>query len=129
MDEKNKIGSVIQPELQEKIHSEVSGMTFTKNYRSASAEEWYIFLPHYHDTKTRGAAGKVIIHYDLYGNKDVFINTTLIFDDPELYNPKLHALVYAIAEEVVNRLVGYADTLLAVHAGENSYHAEYVNSH
>jgi hypothetical protein len=25
----------------------------------------------------------------------------------------------------VNRLVGYADTLLSVHAGENSYNAEY----
>lgn len=127
MDNTKKVGCVIQPELQENIQSELRGMTFTKNFRSASAEEWYVFLPNYHDPKTGGAAGKVMIHYDLYGNKDVFINTTVIFDNPELHDPKLHTLVYAIAEEVVNRLVGYADTLLAVHAGGNSYDAEYVN--
>ena len=97
------------------------------NFRSASAEEWYIFLPHYQDPKTGGAAGKVIIHYNLFGNKDVFINTTIIFDDPKLHDSDLHYLVYSIAEELVNRLVGYADTLLVVHAGENSYHAEYIN--
>ncbi|MCD8509185.1 MAG: hypothetical protein LRY73_04380 [Bacillus sp. (in: Bacteria)] len=101
-------------------------MTFTKNFRSATAEEWYVFLPDYEDPKTGGAAGKVIIHYELQGNRDVFINTTIIFSDSKLWEPKLHPLVYAIADELVNRLVGYADTLLVVHAGENSYDAEYI---
>lgn len=127
MDRKDKVIDIIQPEFQEKLQSELSGLTFAKNFRSASAEEWYIFLPHYHDPKTGGAAGKAIIHYNLYGNKDIFINTTVIFEDPKLHNFELHSLVYSIAEELVNRLVGYADTLLAVHAGENSYNAEYVN--
>lgn len=124
MDE--KIMDALHPDMKEKIQAELNGLTFTKNFRSASAEEWYIFLPHYQDPKTGGAAGKAIIHYDLYGNKEIFINTTVIFDDPQLHDPKLHNLVYSIAEELVNRLVGYADTLLSVHAGENSYHAEYT---
>ncbi|WP_394810756.1 hypothetical protein [Alkalibacillus aidingensis] len=105
---------------------EVEGMTFTKNFRSATAEEWYIFLPNYQDPINSGAAGKAIIHYDLFGNRDVFINTTIIFDDPNLYNSELHSLVYLIADEIVNRLVGYADTLLSVHSGENSFRAEYI---
>lgn len=125
MDRKEK---VIDIQSTGKIHSEISGLTFTKNFRSASAEEWYIFLPHYHDPKTGGAAGKAFIHYNLYGNKDVYINTTVIFDDPKLHNPELHDLVYHIAEELVNRLVGFADTLLSVHAGENSYNAEYISN-
>ncbi|WP_017380327.1 hypothetical protein [Paenisporosarcina sp. TG-14] len=127
MEGKEKVIEVIQPEFQEKIQEELSGITFTKNFRSATAEEWYIFLPNYHDPKTGGAVGKVIIHYDLYDNKEIYINTTVIFDDPKLYNPELHALVYTIADELVNRLVGFSNTLLAVHAGENSYNAEYVN--
>jgi hypothetical protein len=45
-----------------------------------------------------------------------------------LYVSELHPLVYALGDEIVNRLVGYADTLLSVHAGENSYQAEYVSS-
>ncbi|WP_338473283.1 hypothetical protein R4Z10_19265 [Niallia sp. XMNu-256] len=112
--------------MKSEIEQVIHGMTFTKNFRSASAEEWYIFLPGYQDVRTQGAAGKVIIHYDLYGNRDVFINTTIIFDDPALFHQDKHTLVYAIADELVNRLVGYADTLLAVHAGENSYDAEYI---
>ncbi|WP_413788954.1 hypothetical protein [Psychrobacillus mangrovi] len=114
--------------MQDIIQAELNGLSFTKNFRSSSAEEWYIFLPHYHEPKTGGAAGKAIIQYDLFGNKDVFINTTIIFDDPKLHDSELHYLVYSIAEELINRLVGYADTLLVVHAGENSYHAEYINN-
>ncbi|WP_019415765.1 hypothetical protein [Paenisporosarcina sp. TG20] len=126
MDSKEeKIIDMIRPEFKEKILSEVSGLTFMKYFRSASAEEWYIFLPHYKDPKSGGAAGKAIVHYNLYGNKEVFINTTVILDDPKLHDPELHPLVYSIAEELVNRLVGFADTLLSVHAGENSYNAEY----
>ncbi|MFX3672837.1 MAG: hypothetical protein ACE3JQ_00075 [Paenisporosarcina sp.] len=125
MEEKKKVIDMIQPEWREKIQIELNGLNFTKNFRSASAEEWYIFLPHYHDPKTGGAAGKAIIHYNLYGNKDVFINTTIIFDDPKLHQPELHSLVYSIADELINRLVGFSDTLLSVHAGENSYDAEY----
>jgi hypothetical protein len=122
-----KIVEVLTPEMEEKINAEIGGMTFTKNFRSASAEEWYIFLPQYKDPVTKGAAGKAFIHYNLYGNKEVFINTTVIFDDPDLHKSELHPLVYAIADELVNRLVGYADTLLSVHAGENSYQAEYID--
>ncbi|MBT2755035.1 hypothetical protein J7E71_03595 [Mesobacillus foraminis] len=119
---------VIPPAIKEKIAQEVNGLKFTKNFRSGTAEEWYLFLPGYQDPQTGGAAGKAIIHYDLYGNRDIYINTTIIFDDPELYISTLHSLVYAIVDEIVNRLVGYADTLLSVHAGENSYQAVYRSS-
>ncbi|MDZ5473848.1 hypothetical protein SM124_19190 [Bacillus sp. 31A1R] len=112
-------------ELQEKIQKEINGLTFTKNFRSATSEEWYIFLPSYHDPISGGAVGKAIIHYNLYGNREIFINTTILLDDTRLHSPELHPLVYAISDEIVNRLVGYADTLLSVHAGENSYDAEY----
>ncbi|WP_209122472.1 hypothetical protein [Alkalihalobacillus sp. BA299] len=50
----------------------------------------------------------------------------LFFDYPTLFKKELQPVVYAICEELVNRLVGYANTLLAVQAGENSYEAEYV---
>ncbi|GEL76237.1 hypothetical protein [Tenuibacillus multivorans] len=115
----------IHHELREQIDQEIKGLTFTKNFRSATAEEWFIFLPSYEEPVSKGATGKVIIHYNLYGNKDVFINTTIVFDDPKLYQSDLHPLVYAICDEIVNRLVGYADTLLSVHAGDNTYQAEY----
>lgn len=122
---KNKIIDVIDESMKEQIENEIKGMTFTKNFRSPTAEEWYIFLPNYKDPVTGGAAGKTIIHYNLYDTKHIFINTTVIFDDPKLHNSDLHRLVYAITDEIVNRLVGYADTLLSVHSGENSYNAEY----
>jgi hypothetical protein len=122
---KNNVVEVIDPLLKIRIENEVEGLKFTKNFRSATAEEWYVFLPGFKDVQTGGAAGKVVIHYNLYGNRDVFINTTIIFDAPELYAPQLHPLVYALSDEIINRLVGYADTLLSVHAGENSYQAEY----
>ncbi|MFN7250152.1 MAG: hypothetical protein ACK4M9_05095 [Anaerobacillus sp.] len=101
-------------------------MYFTKNFRSTTAEEWYVFLPSYNDPNSSGAVGKAIIHYDLQGNRDIFINTTIILDDPKLYEPTLYPLVYAVSDELINRLVGYANTLLSVHAGENSFQAEYV---
>ncbi|RSD25602.1 hypothetical protein [Mesobacillus subterraneus] len=100
-------------------------MKFTKNFRSATAEEWYIFLPNFRDPISGGAAGKAIIHYDLMGNKEIFIHTTMIFDDPRLHSEDTYSLVYEVADEIVNRLVGYADTLVSVHAGQNSYQAEY----
>ncbi|MEJ8547967.1 hypothetical protein [Brevibacillus borstelensis] len=121
-----KITSLIPPEIKKRTEAEINGLTFTKNFRSATAEEWYVFLPGFKDPLTQGAAGKVIIHYDLYGNRDVYINTTIIYDDPALHHPDLHTLVYEISEELVNRLVSYADTLLSVHAGANSYQAEYI---
>ena len=121
----DKIIEAVTPHMQQEIDRVISSMTFTKNFRSATAEEWYLFLPGYRDPQTAGAAGKVIIHYDLYGNRDIFINTTVIIDVPALYQPDVHPLLYAVADEVVNRLVGFADTLLSVHAGENSYDAEY----
>jgi len=125
MKQRNNPSPVIDLILKEQVEKELASLRFTKNFRSATAEEWYIFLESYMDPQTGGAAGKVIIHYNLYGNKEVFINTTIIFDDPSLFDPVHHPLVYALAEEIVNRLVGYADTLLSVHAGENSYQAEY----
>ncbi|WP_113930300.1 hypothetical protein [Bacillus sp. P14.5] len=107
------------------IDRQLERMTFTKNFRSPSAEEWYVFLPDFQDPRTGGAAGKVIVHYDLLGNKDVFVNTTIILDDPKLHKQELHHLVYAIGDELVNRLVGYAAALLSMHAGDNSYDAKY----
>ncbi|MEC1398238.1 hypothetical protein P9D56_13420 [Peribacillus simplex] len=100
-------------------------MSFTKNFRSATAEEWFVFIPGFNDPVTGGAAGKAIVHYNLYGNKDVFINTTVILDDPVLFEVENFQLVYSICDELINRLVGYADTLLSAHAGSNSYNAEY----
>jgi hypothetical protein len=122
---KKKIVDATHLEQKMQIEKVINGMTFTKNFRSATAEEWYVFLPGYEDPRTGGAAGKAMIHYNLYGNRDVFINTTVILDDPALFRTEIHSLVYAIADELVNRLVGYADTLLSVHAGENSFDAEY----
>ncbi|MBK0008631.1 MULTISPECIES: hypothetical protein [Priestia] len=122
---KKKIVDAAHLEQKMQIEKVINGMTFTKNFRSATAEEWYVFLPGYEDPRTGGAAGKAMIHYNLYGNRDVFINTTVILDDPALFRAEIHPLVYAIADELVNRLVGYADTLLSVHAGENSFDAEY----
>jgi hypothetical protein len=116
---------VIDERVRGKIESEISGMKFTKNFRSPTAEEWYIFLPSFTDPVTGGAAGKTIVHYNLYDTKHIFINTTIIFDDSALHKSDQHHLVYALADEIVNRLVGYADTLLSVHSGENSYNAEY----
>ncbi|MBM7662051.1 hypothetical protein JOC85_002858 [Bacillus mesophilus] len=120
-----KVVDTLKNEEKLKIDEEISQMVFTKNFRSATAEEWCIFLPSFKDPRTGGAAAKAIIHYNLYGNRDVFINTTIIFDDPIIHEPGYHSVVYALADEIVNRLVGYADTLLSVHAGENSYDAEY----
>ncbi|MDR4220011.1 hypothetical protein ABEU98_20670 [Priestia megaterium] len=122
---KKKIVDAAYLEQKTQIEKVINGMTFTENFRSAPAEEWYVFLPGYEDPRTGGAAGKAMIHYNLYGNRDVFINTTVILDDPALFRTEIHPLVYAIADELVNRLVGYADTLLSVHAGENSFDAEY----
>jgi hypothetical protein len=122
---KDNIIEAMDERLKEQIEYELKGMRFTKNFRSPTAEEWYIFLPSYTDPVTGGAAGKTIIHYNLYDTKQIFINTTIIFDDPSLHNNELHQLVYALADEIVNRLVGYADTLLSVHSGKNSYNAEY----
>ncbi|MFC4022467.1 hypothetical protein ACFOUV_01385 [Oceanobacillus longus] len=124
--EKNiAIDVVVDPTLKKLIDKEINGLTFIKNFRSSTAEEWYVYLPGFKDKKTGGAAGKTIIHYNLLGNRDIFINTTIIFDDPNMYDPQLHPFVYALADEIINRLVGYADTLLSVHAGENSYNAVY----
>ncbi|WP_449540220.1 hypothetical protein [Ferdinandcohnia sp. Marseille-Q9671] len=124
---KKKIVDLSDPLLRKQIDEEMNGMKFTKNFRSPTAEEWYVFLPNYQDPVTGGAAGKVIIHYNLYDTKEIFINTTIIFDDPALHIESKHSLVYAISDELVNRLVGYADTLLSVHSGNNSYNAEYKN--
>ncbi|RXT08072.1 hypothetical protein [Ammoniphilus sp. CFH 90114] len=124
---KEKIVEMLTPEVKQQIDDEMRQLKYTKNFRSASAEEWYVFLPSYQDPQTQGAAGKAIIHYDLYGNKEIFIHTTIIFDDPKLHQPESYPIVYSIADELVNRLVGYADTLLSVHSGANSFQAEYVN--
>ncbi|MFC0562088.1 hypothetical protein [Halalkalibacter alkalisediminis] len=123
---RKKVVDLKNEKLDAKIKEELERLTFTKNLRSATAEEWYVFLQHFHDPQTKGAAGKVIIQYDLQGNRDVFIHTTIIYDDPKLFEESHHQLVYSISDELVNRLVGYANTLLSVHAGANSYQAEYI---
>lgn len=110
----NKVIDAIPKEMQKHITEVIDGMKFTKNFRSTTAEEWYIFLPNYQEPVSGGAAGKGIIHYNLIGDKDVYVNTTVILEDPQLYLSEHHAFVYAISEEIVNRLVGYADTLLSV---------------
>lgn len=120
-----KIIETLDKQQREQIELEIAGLKFIKNFRSPSAEEWYIFLPSFHDPVTGGAPGKAIIHYNLLGTKEIFINTTIIYDDPLLHKSENHQLVYTVSDEVVNRLVGYADTLLSVHAGVNSYQAEY----
>lgn len=120
----NKIKDMNPKELK-KIMMVTERMSFTKNFRSATAEEWFVFIPGFNDPSTGGAAGKAIVHYNLYGNKDMFINTTVILDDPVLFEEENFQLVYSICDELINRLVGYADTLLSVHAGSNSYNAEY----
>ena len=120
----NKIKDMNPKELK-KIMTVTERMSFTKNFRSATAEEWFVFIPGFNDPVTGGAAGKAIVHYNLYGNKDMFINTTVILDDPVLFEEENFQLVYSICDELINRLVGYADTLLSVHAGSNSYNAEY----
>jgi hypothetical protein len=122
-----KIVNLQTSKSHEKMKELVDSLTFTKNFRSASAEEWYLFLPGFQDPRTKGAAGKAIIHYNLYGTKEIFINTTIIYDDPSLHQPEMKYIVQAFSEEVINRLVGYADTLLSVHAGENSYDTEYLD--
>ena len=43
------------------------------------------------------------------------------FNDPAMHKSNQHHLVYALTDEIINRLVGYAD----VHSGQNSYNAEY----
>lgn len=123
----NNNSKVLNIDNKQSIDKELNGIKFTKNFRSQTAEEWYIFLVDYKDPITGGAAGKAIIHYDLLGNKDVFINTTIIFDDPQLHQSDLYPIVYALVDEVINRLVGYADTLISVHCGYNSYQAEYIS--
>lgn len=66
----DKMSNIKNLQLDEKIKNEIKGMVFTKNFRSHTAEEWFVFL--------------------------------------------------------VNRLVGYANTLLSVHDGANSFQAEYI---
>jgi len=69
---KKKIVDAAHLEQKTQIEKVINGMTFTKNFRSATAEEWYVFLPGYEDPRTGGAAGKAMIHYNLCGNRDVF---------------------------------------------------------
>jgi hypothetical protein len=39
---KNTVIEVIDPLLKIRIENEVEGLKFTKNFRSATAEEWYV---------------------------------------------------------------------------------------
>ncbi|WP_249745268.1 hypothetical protein [Mesobacillus boroniphilus] len=86
-------------------------MKFTKNFRSATEEEWYEFLPGFKDQGIGGAVGKAVIHYNLYGIKE-------IFDDSGLHEERNHQLVYGLDVEIVNRLLGYTDTLMSLHLGK-----------
>ncbi|MDD1511657.1 hypothetical protein [Priestia megaterium] len=42
---KKKIVDAAHLEQKMQIEKVINGMTFTKNFRSATAEEWYVFLP------------------------------------------------------------------------------------
>lgn len=121
----NNLIDTMDEETKKEVSTAIAGLSFTKNFRSPTAEEWYVFLPGYQDPQTGGAAGKAIIHYNIYDTKHFNINTTIIWDDPALCIAGRHKFVYAVCDEIVNRLVGYANTLLSVHSGENSYNAEY----
>lgn len=116
-----KINDLKQPEQNTQII--LDGLTFTKNFRSSTSEEWYVFLK---TSSEPSASATVIIHYQLQGNRDVFIQTTIIIQDPTLHEQKSYPILYAITDELINRLVGYADTLLTVYAEENSFNAEYI---
>ncbi|RKL64728.1 hypothetical protein CR203_24745 [Salipaludibacillus neizhouensis] len=122
----NNINNFQQPTFGLNIQEVIEGMTFTKNFRSATSEEWYVFFKELSEPTTGGAAATVIIHYELQGNRDVFMKTTIVVQDPILHEYESHPLLFAIIDEIINRLVGYSDTLLTVYAGENSYNAEYI---
>ena len=49
--EKNNVIQVIDPQMEKRIETEREGLKFTKNFRSATAEEWYVFLPGFKDPK------------------------------------------------------------------------------
>ncbi|MGJ9386157.1 hypothetical protein [Salipaludibacillus sp. CF4.18] len=115
-----------QPTFDLNIQQVVEGMTFTKNLRSATSEEWYVFFKELSEPTTGGVAATAIIHYELQGNRDVFMKTTVVVQDPVLHKYESHPLLFAIIDEIINRLIGYANTLLTVYAGENSYNAEYI---
>nr|WP_170289398.1 hypothetical protein [Metabacillus lacus] len=122
---KGEILDLLPESQQSELNIILQELSFTKNFRSATAEEWYIFIPGYTDTRTGGAAGKAFLHYNLMGNRDIMMNTTILIENEELCTQPRGQMVYAICEEIVNRLAGYADTLLSVHAGINSYDAVY----
>jgi len=46
---KENVVEVIDPHLKLRIKKEVEGLQFIKNFRSATAEEWYVFLPGFKD--------------------------------------------------------------------------------
>ncbi|MDQ0350771.1 hypothetical protein J2R98_000574 [Alkalibacillus filiformis] len=121
----HEIIETLPQEVKEQYLNEIEQLKFIKDFRSASAEEWFLFLPSYQEPKSDGAFGKAIVHYDLLGTKEITINTSIIIEDPKLYERNLHVFVYLIGDEVINRIVGFANTLLTVYAGENSYKAEY----
>lgn len=41
----------IDRSLRERIDKELAGLKFTKNFRSATAEEWYFFFPDLEQSK------------------------------------------------------------------------------
>ncbi len=51
--EKNNVIQVIDPQMEKRIETEREGLKFTKNFRSATAEEWYVFLPGFKDPKEK----------------------------------------------------------------------------
>ncbi|MDV2580743.1 hypothetical protein [Alkalibacillus haloalkaliphilus] len=121
----NEIIETLPEEVKEQYLYEIEQLKFTKDFRSSTAEEWFLFLPSYKEPKSDGAFGKAIVHYDLMGTKEITINTSIIIEDPKLFDREHHVLIYLIGDEVINRIVGFANTLLTVYAGENSYKAEY----
>lgn len=107
------------------IEKVINGMIFMKNFWFVMVEEWYVFFLGYEDLRIGGVVGKVMIYYNFYGNRDVFINIIVILDDLVLFKGEIYFFVYVIVDEFVNRLVGYVDILFFVYVGENLFDVEY----
>ncbi len=43
----DKLIDMMNEDMKKQIDEEISGLKFTKNFRSPTAEEWFVFLPSY----------------------------------------------------------------------------------
>ncbi len=61
----NNLIDAMDEETKKEASTAIAGLSFTKNFRSPAAEEWYVFQTGYQDPQTGGPAGKAIIHYNI----------------------------------------------------------------